>query len=333
MTNSVIFSGVKPSGHMTLGNYLGAFKRFSAYEAKGKVLLSVVDLHAITMRQDAQQLREWSYTIAAWYLAAGIDPKHTTLFVQSHVPAHTQMGWLLSTYTQLGELNRQTQYKDKAQKGEQGLSVGFYTYPTLMAADILLYHTTHVPVGDDQKQHVELCRDVAMRFNNLYGKVFTLPEPVIATEAARVMDLQDATKKMSKSEESGGSILLLDDAATIEKKVKRAVTDTLGKVAYDKVNQPGVANLIEIYAACKSMSVKDATTALSGSQYGALKAAVAEAVLAELVPLQDRFNAIMADRKRLDDIFAEGAASANAVANETLRRAYDATGFVMPKGA
>lgn len=332
MTNSVIFSGVKPSGAMTLGNYLGAFKRFSAYEEKAKVILSVVDLHAITVRQDPAQLREWSYSIAAWYLASGINPDQTTLFIQSHVSAHTEMAWLLSTYTQLGELNRQTQYKDKAQKGEQNLSVGFYTYPVLMAADILLHHTTQVPVGDDQKQHVELCRDVAMRFNNLYGKVFTLPEPVMATEAGRVMDLQDPTKKMSKSEESGGTILLLDDASTIEKKIKRAVTDTLGKVAYDKANQPGVANLIEIYAACKNVSIKDATAELSGSQYGALKAAVAEAVLTEVIPLQERFNALMGDRELLDDIFEAGAMRARRTADETLRKAYEAVGFVPAKG-
>jgi tryptophanyl-tRNA synthetase len=189
-----------------------------------------------------------------------------------------------------------------------------------------------VPVGDDQKQHVELCRDVAMRFNNLYGKVFTLPAPVMATEAGRVMDLQDPAKKMSKSEESGGTILLLDDASTIEKKIKRAVTDTIGKVAYDKANQPGVANLIEVYAACKSISIKDATAELSGSQYGALKAAVAEAVLAEVIPLQERFNALMGDRELLDDIFEAGAMRARRTANETLKNAYEAVGFVPAKG-
>lgn len=328
MTHSTIFSGIKPSGAMTLGNYLGAFKRFSAYEEKAQVFLSVVDLHAVTMRQDPAQLRHWTHTIAAWYLASGINPARTTLFVQSHVTAHTHLSWLLSTFTQLGELNRQTQFKDKAQKGEQNLSVGFYTYPVLMAADILLYHTTHVPVGEDQKQHVELCRDIATRFNNLYGKIFTLPEPVIATEAARVMDLQAPRQKMSKSEESGGSILLLDDAATIEKKIKRAVTDTLGTVAYHRTNQPGVTNLIDIYAACKNLSIQDATSALSGSQYGALKAAVAEAVVDELLPLQQRFHAIMADPQRLDALLAEGAAQARRVANKTLREAYNVVGFV-----
>ena len=330
MSNAVIFSGIKPSGEMTLGNYLGALRRFPEYQAHGQVMLCVVDLHAITVRQDPAALRERTRKIAAWYLACGIDPDQTILFVQSHVPAHTQLMWALNCFTQMGELSRQTQFKDKSQKGEIAVSAGLFNYPVLMAADILLYGTPQVPVGEDQKQHVELARDIAQRFNGVYGPTLVIPEPIIPLEGARVMDLQDPLKKMSKSESGLGCIDLLEPVAEIEKKIKRAVTDTLNQVRYDKVNQPGVANLLSIYAACTGQTVAAATAALEQLQYGALKAAVAEAVVTELRPVQERFQALMAAPGRVDAILAAGALRAQALAAPRLQAVYEKIGFLMP---
>lgn len=331
MSDKVIFSGIKPSGEMTLGNYLGALRRFPDYQNQGQVFLCVVDLHAITVRQDPTELRARSRKIAAWYLACGIDPSKTTLFVQSHVPAHTQLAWVLNCYTQMGELSRQTQFKDKAQKGETAVSVGLFDYPVLMAADIVLYGSTHVPVGDDQKQHVELARDVVQRFNGLYGPTLVSPEPMIPLEGARIMDLQEPTKKMSKSESGLGCVDLLDSAAEIEKKFKRAVTDTVNKVALDKANQPGITNLLNIYAACTGRSLTAVAAEFADSSYGALKEAVAAAVVAELTPVQERFNALLAAPEKLDAILAAGADRANAVANACLAKVYDRVGFI-PRG-
>lgn len=324
-----ILSGIQPSGQMSLGNYLGAIKRFVETQNEAFTYFFIADLHAITVRQDPAELQENCYSIAAWYLAAGLDPAQCSLFVQSQVPEHAQLGWVLGTFTQMGELERMTQFKDKAARHKQNINAGLFTYPSLMAADILLYQADEVPVGDDQKQHLELTRNVAERFNGVYGDVFTVPEFKAATAAARVMDLQTPTKKMSKSDPGAGTILLIDEPKQIEKKIKRAVTDTIEQVNWDREAQPGISNLIEIYAACKGIAPEEAAQEFAGqTQYGPLKTAVAEAVLEKVVPLQERYKTLMADKGELDKTLAAGAEKARETAAKTLKQVYEAVGFV-----
>ena len=325
-----MFSGVQSSGQPSLGNLLGAFKQFVTYQESHNAYFCVVDHHAITVRQQPEKLHENSYAIAAWYMACGLNPNLCTLFIQSHVPAHTEMGWILGTFTQMGELERMTQYKDKAARHKENVNGGLFTYPSLMAADILLYNTHEVPVGEDQKQHLELTRNICQRVNNVYGEdTFMMPEVIIPKAGARVKDLQEPTKKMSKSTDSLGTIFLLDDIKLIEKKMKKAVTDSLGEVNWDAENQPGVTNLLTIYAACKGITPEEATTEWQGSQYGPFKKAVTETVCETIAPLQTRYTELMADKAELHNTLVKGADKATEVANETLAKLKERMGYVL----
>ena len=325
-----IFSGIQPSGDMTLGNYIGAIKNHVSLAADSSVRTTfcVVDQHAITVRQDPEMLRERTYNVAAWYLAAGLDPLRSTLLVQSHVRAHTELAWLLSTFSQMGELERMTQYKDKAQRHKNNINAGLFTYPVLMAADILLYGATHVPVGEDQKQHIELARNVAQRFNGVYGDIFVVPEPVIGEIGARVMDLQDPTAKMSKSREAAGTVYLAEEDKKTEKKFKRAVTDNLANIAWDKENQPGVTNLLGIYCAITGTAPEKATADFAGKGYGDLKKAVAQAVLEDIGPMRERYLELIANKGELDRLFKMGAQKAEEEAEKKIAEVKEVMGFV-----
>lgn len=324
----IIFSGVQPSGTLTLGNYLGALKNWAELQEDYRCYYCVVDMHAITVRQDPAELRRRTLDVAALYMAAGIDPKKSVIYVQSHVPQHAELGWVLNCFTYLGELSRMTQYKDKAAKHQDNLNSGLFTYPVLMAADILLYQADLVPVGSDQKQHVELTRDLAIRFNNLYGDVFTVPEPYIGKAGARIMSLQEPTSKMSKSDPNpNGYISILDDADTIRRKVKRAVTDSDGEIRLSP-DKPGVSNLLAIYAACRGVTPEQAEAEFSGMGYGALKDGVSEAVIAELAPLQEKYRAIRGDKGYLEGVLRENAEIASRAATKTLRKVHKKVGFL-----
>lgn len=323
-----MISGIQSTGKPTIGNLLGAYTPHVKLQETNDTTFFIADLHSITVRQEPANLKEQIYSIAAWYLACGIDPNKSTLFAQSHVPAHSELGWILSTFTQMGELERMTQFKDKAQRNKQNINAGLFTYPTLMAADILIHKVDEVPVGHDQIQHMELTRDIATRFNGIYGDVFKVPEIVVPKVAARVKDLQSPTAKMSKSVESGGTIFMEDDLKQVEKKVKRAVTDDLATVNYDETNQPGVSNLLGIYAACEGVSIPEAVAQFEGQQYGNFKKAVAESLIAKLDPIQQRYNELMSDKAELDKILAHGADKAAVVANATLKEVQAAMGFV-----
>ncbi|ANU10341.1 tryptophanyl-tRNA ligase [Planococcus antarcticus DSM 14505] len=321
-----IFSGVQPTGTVTLGNYIGAFKQFTDLQDEYDCIFCIVDQHAITMPQDRLELRKNIKALAALYLAVGIDPEKVTLFVQSEVPAHAQAGWMLQCVSTIGELERMTQYKDKSAKNASVLA-GLLTYPPLMAADILLYQTDIVPVGDDQKQHIELTRDLAERFNRKYSDIFTIPDIRVPKNGARIMSLQDPTKKMSKSDTNKKSIItLLDDLKTIEKKIKSAVTDSEGIVSYDPINKPGVANLLTIETALTGVSIDDLVAKYEGSGYGDFKASVAKAVTEHLAPIQERYAALI-DSDELDKILDSGAVKANSLANKTLNKMENAMGL------
>ncbi|RLQ92977.1 tryptophan--tRNA ligase [Planomicrobium sp. Y74] len=321
-----IFSGVQPTGTVTLGNYIGAFKQFTELQDEYDCIFCIVDQHAITMPQDRLELRKNIKALAALYLAVGIDPEKVTLFIQSEVPAHAQAGWMLQCIATIGELERMTQYKDKSLKNVS-VSAGLLTYPPLMAADILLYQTNIVPVGDDQKQHIELTRDLAERFNKKYNDVLTIPEIRIPKHGARIMSLQDPTKKMSKSDTNKKSIItLLDDLKTIEKKIKSAVTDSEGIVRFDPVNKPGVSNLLTIEAALTGSSIDELTAKYDGAGYGDFKASVARAVTDHLAPIQERY-AQLVESDELDYILDEGAEKAARLANKTLKKMENAMGL------
>jgi tryptophanyl-tRNA synthetase len=324
----VIFSGIQPSGILTLGNYLGAIKNWVTLQDQYHCYYCVVDMHAITVRQDPAELRRRTLDVAAIYMAAGIDPQKSIIYVQSHVPQHAELCWILNCYTYLGELSRMTQYKDKAAKHQDNLNSGLFTYPVLMAADILLYQADLVPVGSDQKQHVELTRDIALRFNNLYGDVFTVPEPFIGQAGARIMSLQEPTSKMSKSDPNpNGYISIIDDPDTIRRKIKRAVTDSDGQIRLDAQEKPGVTNLLGIYAACSGISPEQAEAEFAGRNYGALKEGVSEAVIAQLAPLQARFKEIRGDKGYLEGVLRENAQIAQQAAVRTLRKVHKKVGF------
>lgn len=321
-----IFSGVQPTGTVTLGNYIGAFKQFTELQDEFECIFCIVDLHAITMPQDRLELRKTIKSLAALYLAVGIDPEKATLFIQSEVPAHAQAGWMMQCISSIGELERMTQYKDKSAKNTT-VSSGLLTYPPLMAADILLYQTDVVPVGDDQKQHIELTRDLAERFNKKFNDVLTIPEIRTAKNGARIMSLQDPTKKMSKSDSNKkGVISLLDDLKTIEKKIKSAVTDSEGIVKFDPENKPGVSNLLTIEAALTNATIKELEEKYEGSGYGDFKAAVAVAVTEHLAPIQERYKELL-DSEELDLILDRGAEKANALASKTLKKMENAMGL------
>lgn len=320
-----VFSGIQPTGELTLGTYLGALQRFVRAQTSTRSVFCVVDLHAITVPQEPGQLAQRTLDTAALYLACGIDPTVSTLFVQSHVPEHSQMAWLLECTTSFGELSRMTQFKEKSDR-QQFVSAGLFTYPALMAADILLYDTDQVPVGDDQRQHLELTRDIAERFNHRHGDTFIVPTADIPAVGARVMDLQDPTRKMSKSVDSPqGTVLMLDDPAVIVKKFKRAVTDNDGEVRFDPATKPGVSNLLSILAVATDTTPE----ALAGQyqQYGPLKADTADAVVARLAPIQARYRELAADPTAVRSLLAHGAEQAHSVASVTLARAQRALGL------
>jgi tryptophanyl-tRNA synthetase len=321
-----IFSGVKPTGDPTLGNYVGAFRHHVAQQEGNEAVYCVVDLHALTVPHDPAELRRLSRQVAGVWLASGIDPQRSILFVQSHVPEHTELGWLMECTASVGELRRMTQFKDKSE-GQDFVSGGLFTYPALMAADILLYDTDIVPVGDDQRQHVELTRDVAERFNARFGTTFVVPEARIPEIGARIMDLQHPTRKMSKTDESPqGVILLLEDLKTVEKKIKRAVTDNDGEVRYDPATKPGVSNLLDLLSAATGEEPK--VLAERYTQYGPLKADTAAAVVELLRPIQARYAELAADPAGLDLLLAEGAGKAHAIAAATMTRAREAVGLL-----
>lgn len=323
-----IFSGIQPSGILTLGNYLGAVKNWADLQNEFNCTYCVVDMHAITVRQTPADLRRRCADTLALILAAGVDPEKNTVFVQSHVPAHAELSWVLGCYTYMGELSRMTQFKDKSAKHAENINAGLFTYPVLMAADILLYQADVVPVGVDQKQHLELARDLAVRFNNLYGDVFTVPEPYIPKTGAKIMSLQEPEKKMSKSDPNPNSyIALLDPPEVIRAKIKRAVTDSDGEIRFDFESKPGVSNLLSIYAAIQGVSPDDAVKEFAGMGYGQLKGAVADTVVAELEPLQKRYQEIRTDKDYLNCVMAEGSARAGYIANKTLNKVYKKVGF------
>jgi tryptophanyl-tRNA synthetase len=324
-----ILSGIQPSGKLTLGNYIGALKQFVALQNDYDCYYTIVDLHAITVPQEPADLREQCESVAALFVAVGLDPKKAAIFLQSHVPAHAELGWIMTTLSYMGELERMTQFKDKS-AGKEAVGAGLFVYPSLMAADILLYQAHLVPVGADQKQHLELTRDLAGRFNHRYGETFVVPEPFIPEVGARIMSLDDATKKMSKSNPNPGSyIALLDPPDVIRKKISRAKTDTGKEIIYDPEKKPEISNLMSIFSQCTGKSMKEIEADYEGAGYGTFKKDLAEAVVAVLEPIQARYAEIRSSGE-LRQILKEGAERASEVANATLRDVKQAMGFVLP---
>lgn len=329
-----MLSGMQATGMITLGNYLGALKNWvNLSDEEGiNCFYGIMDLHSITVRQNPTEFRQNARRLLQLYIAAGLDPEKNCIFFQSHVPAHAELAWILNCYTYMGEMNRMTQFKDKSAKHADNINTGLFTYPVLMAADILLYQADLVPVGKDQMQHLEITRDIANRFNGIYGDVFTIPEGYVGKQGARVMSLADPTKKMSKSDENqNASIYLLDDKDTIMRKFKKAVTDSDGFIAYSD-EKPGIRNLIDIYCACTSKSVDEALADFNGLNYGQLKECVGEAVVAELAPLQARYDELTKNKEYIDHIIKENAEKASYYANKTLRKVKKKVGFTeMPR--
>ena len=326
-----IFSGIQPSGELTLGSYMGAIKNWVSLQDEYDCLYCIVDMHAITVRQNPADLRRRSVNQLAQYIACGLDPAKNIMFIQSHVPQHAELSWVLGCYTQFGELSRMTQFKDKAAKHADNITAGLFTYPVLMAADILVYQADLVPVGQDQKQHVELCRNIVQRFNGIYGDVFKMPEPYIPKVGARVMSLSDPGAKMSKSDKDpNGSIYLMEKPEDILRKFKRAVTDsdTENCVRYDPTNKPGVANLMTIYSAVTGKSFDEIEQEFAGKGYGAFKPAVGEAVVETLRPIREEATRILGDKAYLESVYRAGAQKASYVAEKTLRKVYKKVGFV-----
>ncbi|MDF2859658.1 MAG: tryptophanyl-tRNA synthetase, partial [Neobacillus sp.] len=321
-----IFSGIQPSGTITLGNYIGALKQFVELQNEYNCYFCIVDQHAITVPQERLELRKNIRSLAALYLAVGLDPNKATLFIQSEVPAHAQAGWMMQCIAYIGELERMTQFKDKS-SGKDAVSASLLTYPPLMAADILLYNTDLVPVGEDQKQHMELTRDLAERFNRKYGDVLTIPGVRIPEVGARIMSLQEPTKKMSKSDPNKKSFITpLDDIKQIEKKIKSAVTDSEGIVKFDKVNKPGISNLLTIYSILDKKTIPEIEAMYHGKGYGNFKGDLATIVVNVLKPIQEKYYSLV-DSSELDRILDEGAARANEVANKTLKKMENAMGL------
>lgn len=322
-----LFSGMQATGNLTLGNYLGALKNWVTISDDYQTFFSVVDMHSITVRQDPAELRKRARTLLTLYIAAGLDPEKNCIYYQSHVSGHAELAWILNCYTYMGELNRMTQFKDKAAKHADNINAGLFTYPVLMAADILLFQADVVPVGIDQKQHLEITRDIAQRFNSIYGDTFTIPEPYIGKAGAKIMSLQNPEKKMSKSDENpNGSIYLMDDTDTIIRKCKRAVTDSEGCIRY-RDEQPGVKNLIDIYCACTGKTPSEVESEFDGKGYGELKMAVGEAVAAQLSPLQAEVARLEKDKAYIDGIIKNNAEKASYFANKTLRKVQRKVGF------
>jgi tryptophanyl-tRNA synthetase len=330
MTKPNLLSGMQPSaGSLHLGNYLGALVNWTKMQDDYNAYYCVVDLHAITVPQEPEALRRNTRVTAAQYLAAGIDENKSALFVQSHVPAHAQLAWVLMTLTGFGEAGRMTQFKDKSQKnGTDAASVGLFTYPVLQAADILLYQPKAVPVGEDQRQHIELTRDLATRFNSRFGETFVIPEGVILKETAKIYDLQNPTAKMSKSGDPKGLVNIMDDSSVIVKKFKSAVTDLDGVIRFDRETKPGISNLLGIYSALTGESIDSLVARFDGAGYGALKTELAEVVVAHIEPIRNRAEELLSDPAELDRLLAKGAAKANELAEKTLATVYERIGFI-----
>ena len=328
MTKKNIFSGVQPSGELTIGNYIGAIRNWVDLQDDYNCYYCVVDQHAITVPQIAKDLRKNTLEVLALFLASGIDPERSTIFIQSHVAEHTQLSWVLSTMTYMGQLNRMTQFKEKSRKSEENLNAGLFTYPVLMASDILLYNADAVPVGEDQKQHLELTRDLAERFNNRYSDTFKVPQPLIQQSGARIMSLQDPTSIMSKSDKDINShILLLDDPDTIRRKIKRAVTDSVGVVAYND-EQLGMKNLLDIYSAFTGENIESIVSKYEGQGYGKFKNELAEVVVEGLAPIQKEYDYLMDNKDHLEEIYMKGAEKASYEAMKMLRKVYRKVGFI-----
>ena len=324
----VVFSGVQPSGNLTIGNYLGAIKNFSRFSEEYKTFYCVVDMHAITVRQNPAELRKRTYETLALYMACGLDPDKNTLFVQSHVPEHAELGWVLNCYTMFGELSRMTQFKDKSAKHAQNINAGLFTYPTLMAADILLYQTDLVPVGIDQKQHLELARDIGMRFNQIYSDTFAIPDGYISTDTMKIMSLAEPTSKMSKSDPNQNAVVyILDSKDDIMRKFKKAVTDSDAVVRYSE-DKPGVSNLMSIYRAFTGKSFEDIESEFDGKGYGDFKCAVGEACADGLAPVRDEFSRLIADKAYLESVMKAGAEDAHHHALRTMSKVKRKIGFV-----
>ena len=334
MAKPILFSGIQPSGDLMLGNYIGSIKNWVKLQDNYQCLFSLVNMHAITVEQNPQDLIKRSLDFVALYLASGIDPQKSTVFIQSQVPEHAELAWILNCATYMGELNRMTQFKDKSQKHEHNINAGLFNYPVLMAADILLYQTELVPVGADQKQHLELTRDLAHRFNNRFEReIFKIPEPFIApaTSGGRIMSLQDPTSKMSKSDSNKNNfIALLDDPKTILKKCKKAVTDSGELIEYDLDNKPGVSNLLTIYSVISGKTIEQVVQRFEGKMYGHLKVELGELIVEYLAPIQQRFYQIREDEAYLNAVLKTGAENARTQAQKTLRDVQHTIGFVLP---
>lgn len=331
LKKKVMLSGIQPSGELTLGSYLGAIKHWPARTEEFDCYYFMADLHTITVRQTPADLRRRTLTQLAAYIACGLDPEKNVLFIQSHVAAHAQLAWILNCYTMYGELSRMTQFKDKSMKNNDNINAGLFTYPALMAADILLYQADYVPVGEDQKQHVEICRDIANRFNGIYGEVFTIPEPYIPPVGARVMSLTTPTSKMSKSDQDqNGCVYLLEKPEDILRKFKKAVTDsdTERWVRYDPKEKPGVSNLMQIYAAITGKTFEEIEQEFDGKGYGAFKPAVGELVADSLRSIREETQRLLSEKSYLESVYREGAERASYVANKTLGKVYKKVGFV-----
>ena len=324
----IILSGIQPTGTFTLGNYIGAVRNWEQLQEDYQCAYFIADLHSLTVRQEAAKLRKQSLEAFALLLACGIDPQKSLMFVQSHVHNHAELGWILACNSLFGELSRMTQFKDKSAKYENNINAGLFTYPVLMAADILLYQPDYVPVGEDQKQHVEICRDIAQRFNSIYGDVFKIPEPMIAKTGARIYGLTSPGDKMSKSVPDG-CVFLMDSPDDIRRKFKRAVTDSDREncVRFDKENKPGVANLMNIYATLTGKTIPEIEAEFAGQGYGVFKPAVGEAVVEALRPIREEAERLMKDKAYLNDVYLKGAEKASYVANKTLRKVYKKVGF------
>ncbi len=327
-----IFSGVQPSGNLTLGNYLGAIKNWVNLQDDYNCIYAMMDLHTITVRQTPADVRRRTMEVLALYIACGIDPEKSVLFIQSQNPAHAQLSWVLNCYTYMGELQRMTQFKDKSSRHAENINAGLFTYPVLMASDILLYQTDYVPVGKDQLQHIEICRDVAQRFNGIYGDVFKIPEGMLSKSGAKIMSLQEPEKKMSKSDPNPKSyISMMDDLNVIAKKIKSAVTDSEGVIEYreNDITKAGINNLLSIMSAVTGRTPEEIAADYSGKGYGDFKSDVAEAVVETIRPIRAEYDKLIADKKYLTDICARGAEVAERIANRTLNKVYKKVGFVL----
>lgn len=327
-----IFSGVQPSGNITLGNYLGAIKNWVSLQDDYECIFAMMDMHTITVRQTASELRKRTLELLALYIACGIDPNKCTLFIQSHNSAHAELAWVLDCYTYMGELQRMTQFKDKSSRHADNINAGLFTYPVLMASDILLYQTDLVPVGKDQMQHIEICRDVAQRFNALYGDVFKIPEGLLVKSGAKIMSLQEPTKKMSKSDPNPKAFIsMMDDFNVISKKIKSAVTDSDGIIEYrpDDDAKAGINNLLSIMAVMTNSTPEDVAKSFDGQGYGTFKSAVADAVVETIRPIREEYDRIIKDKAYLQEIYKTGAESAHRLANRTLKKVYKKVGFIV----